>query len=49
MQKEIEIAISPDFIQDEKRILAEGSKKLRVQANRINGFHIRKRWKAGLV
>jgi uncharacterized FAD-dependent dehydrogenase len=43
MQKEIEIALSPDFVQDEKRILAEGSKKLRVHPNRINGFHIRKR------
>ncbi|WP_409151310.1 NAD(P)/FAD-dependent oxidoreductase [Sphingobacterium sp. BS-2] len=43
MQKEIEIAISPDFVQDDKRILAEGAKKLRVPTSKINGFHIRKR------
>jgi len=43
MQKEIEIAISPEFVQDENRILNEGAKKLRVPTHKINGFHIRKR------
>ncbi|MGH2622171.1 MAG: NAD(P)/FAD-dependent oxidoreductase [Sphingobacterium sp.] len=43
MQKEIEIAISPDDIQDENKILQEGSKSLRVPKETISGFHIRKR------
>lgn len=43
MQKEIELAVSPDFIQDEQHILSLGAKQLKVAANRIQGFHIRKR------
>jgi len=43
MQKEIEIALSPEFIQDEKRILSEGAKKLGTPISKINGYHIRKR------
>ncbi|PRD30340.1 UNVERIFIED_CONTAM: hypothetical protein NCL1_26692 [Trichonephila clavipes] len=43
MQKEIEIALVPEAIDDEKRILNEGSKKLRIPVQRIQGFHIRKR------
>ncbi len=43
MQKEIEIALVPEAIDDEKRILTEGSKKLRIPVQRIQGFHIRKR------
>ncbi|WP_156307847.1 NAD(P)/FAD-dependent oxidoreductase [Sphingobacterium endophyticum] len=43
MQKEIEIALSPEFLEDEKRILSEGSKKLRIPLNKISGYHIRKR------
>lgn len=43
MKKEIEIALVPEAIDDEKRILNEGSKKLRIPVQRIQGFHIRKR------
>ena len=43
MQKEIEIALSPEFVEDKKRILSEGSKKLKISSDRIKGFHIRKR------
>ncbi len=43
MQKEIEIALVPEAIDDEKRILNEGSKKLRIPVQCIQGFHIRKR------
>lgn len=43
MQKEIEIALIPEAIQDDNRILQEGAKKLRIPLNRISGFHIRKR------
>ncbi len=43
MQKEIEIAKVPEAIDDEKRILNEGSKKLRIPVQCIQGFHIRKR------
>lgn len=43
MQKEIEIALNPEEIQDENKILIEGSKKLRVPLETISGFHIRKR------
>lgn len=43
MQKEIEIAVSPDNIRDEAYIIKEGSKILKVNPKRITGFHIRKR------
>jgi len=43
MQKEIEISIYPEHVQDENLILSEGAKKLRIPIKRINGFHIRKR------
>ena len=43
MQKEIELALSPDLIFDEAAILRMGAKKLGVAASRIGGIHIRKR------
>lgn len=43
MQKEIEIALSPEHITDQQLILQEGSKKLGLSLKRIQGFHIRKR------
>lgn len=43
MQKEIEIALIPENIDDHQYILNEGSKKLKISHNRIKGFHIRKR------
>ncbi|MBL1409632.1 NAD(P)/FAD-dependent oxidoreductase [Sphingobacterium faecale] len=43
MQKEIELAISPDFIKDENYIIQQGSIKLKISPNRIKGIHIRKR------
>ncbi len=43
MQKEIEIALSPEHITDQQLILQEGSKKLGLFLKRIQGFHIRKR------
>lgn len=43
MQKEIELAITPDFIQNEDHIKALGANQLKVELSRIQGFHIRKR------
>lgn len=43
MQKEIELAISPDFIYDEAHIIAQGIPKLKVDRQRIKSIHIRKR------
>jgi len=43
MQKEIELAISPDFIYDENYITKQGAQKLKVEPHRIKGYHIRKR------
>lgn len=43
MQKEIEIPVSPDYIHNEDYILKQGSKALKVEPNRITGFHVRKR------
>lgn len=43
MQKEIELAISPDFIRDENHIIQQGSLKLKVDRKRIKGIYIRKR------
>ncbi|EFK59828.1 NAD(P)/FAD-dependent oxidoreductase [Sphingobacterium spiritivorum] len=43
MQKEIELAIAPEYIQDEAYILDKGIKELRLPAGRIKGFKIRKR------
>jgi len=43
MQKEIELAISPDFIHDEKYIIQQGEQKLKIEKSRIKGIHIRKR------
>lgn len=43
MQKEIELAISPDFIHDENYIIRQGSKKLKIAPDKIKGIYIRKR------
>ncbi|UIR56058.1 NAD(P)/FAD-dependent oxidoreductase [Sphingobacterium sp. SRCM116780] len=43
MQKEIEIAISPERIEDSSYILHLGSKGLQIKLDRIKGFKIRKR------
>src|SRR5690606_32238267 len=43
MQKEIELAIAPDYIRDAQYIKYLGAKKLQVASKRISGFHIRKR------
>ncbi|MFD1771298.1 NAD(P)/FAD-dependent oxidoreductase [Sphingobacterium suaedae] len=43
MQKEIEIALIPEFVDDEKRILTEGAKLLNISRERIRGYRIRKR------
>lgn len=43
MQKEIELAIPPDFIHDESYIAELGAQKLKVEKKRIKGIHIRKR------
>lgn len=43
MQKEIELAISPDFIHDEQYIKQQGAKKLKIASERVKGFHFRKR------
>jgi len=43
MQKEIELAVSPDYIHDTAYISALGAKQLKVAENRIQGIHIRKR------
>lgn len=43
MQKEIELAISPDFIYDESYIVEQGAQKLKINKQRIKGIHIRKR------
>lgn len=43
MQKEIEIAVSPDQIHDTNHLIAVGSKQLNVEPSRIQGHHIRKR------
>lgn len=43
MQKEIEIAVSPDFIQDEKHIRSLTAKQLKLAESRITGLYVRKR------
>lgn len=43
MQKEVELAISPDFIYDEQYITNAAAQKLKIDNERINGIHIRKR------
>lgn len=43
MQKEIEIAIVPDFLHDEEHVAALGSKLLKIDRARIQGQHVRKR------
>ncbi len=43
MQKEIEIAIAPEFIHDTEHIINIGSKQLKVSKERIQAHHIRKR------
>jgi uncharacterized FAD-dependent dehydrogenase len=43
MQKEIEIALAPESVHDDARIITAGSKQLRVSPERINGFRVRKR------
>lgn len=43
MQKEIEIAVSPDRIHDTDHLIALGAKQLKVDVSRIQGHRIRKR------
>lgn len=43
MQKEIELAIAPHFINDTLHILNVGAKQLKINPERIKGLHIRKR------
>ncbi|CAM3553640.1 NAD(P)/FAD-dependent oxidoreductase [Sphingobacterium prati] len=43
MQKEIEIAILPEKIEDEQYILQQGAKMLRLQPQQLKGYKIRKR------
>ncbi len=43
MQKEIEIAIAPEFIYDTEYLRNAGSKQLKLDKDRIQGHHIRKR------
>ncbi|WP_437919279.1 NAD(P)/FAD-dependent oxidoreductase [Sphingobacterium sp. LRF_L2] len=43
MQKEIEIALAPEFIDNEDRLLTLGAKQLKVERERIQGHLIRKR------
>ena len=43
MQKEIELPIAPDFINDENYILLQGAQKLKIDRKRISGIHVRKR------
>lgn len=43
MQKEIELAVRPEFIHDEQYIKNLGIKKLRIELHRVKGIHIRKR------
>jgi uncharacterized FAD-dependent dehydrogenase len=43
MQKEIELALSPDFIDDEDYIKKQGANKLQVSLHSIKGFRFRKR------
>lgn len=43
MQKEIELAIAPERIEDDNYILIQGSKALKINGERIKGFKIRKR------
>ncbi|WP_270088985.1 NAD(P)/FAD-dependent oxidoreductase [Sphingobacterium sp. SYP-B4668] len=43
MQKEIELALSPDHITDREYILEKGVKELRIPLSQIKGFKIRKR------
>src|SRR5690606_17890264 len=42
MQKEIEIALAPESVHDDARIITAGSKQLRVSPERINGCVVRK-------
>ena len=43
MQKEIELAVAPERIEDDNYILIQGSKALKINGERIKGFKIRKR------
>lgn len=43
MQKEIEIAVKPEYITDANYLIELGSKQLRVASSRIKGHHVRKR------
>ena len=43
MQKEIEIAVVPEKIQDTEHLLELGAKQLNLERSRIQGHHIRKR------
>ena len=43
MQKEIEIALSPDRLNDSEHLQELIAKQLKVSINRVKGFHIRKR------
>ncbi|MBE8722855.1 NAD(P)/FAD-dependent oxidoreductase [Sphingobacterium pedocola] len=43
MQKEIELAIVPNFINDETHIIELGAQKLKLDKKQIKGIHIRKR------
>ncbi|GHE28206.1 NAD(P)/FAD-dependent oxidoreductase [Sphingobacterium griseoflavum] len=43
MQKEIEIAVAPEFIHDIDYLIEVGSTRLKVAKERIKGHHIRKR------
>ena len=43
MQKEIEIALAPENLNDSEHLTALIAKQLKVEVNRIKGFHIRKR------
>jgi len=43
MQKEIELAITPEYINDQEHILQQGTNKLKLDISRVKGFKIRKR------
>ncbi len=43
MQKEIEIAVSPEHIHDSEHLILLGSEQLKVERSRIQGHYVRKR------
>lgn len=43
MQKELELAVFPEFIENHEHILQLGVKNLKIDKNRVHGFKIRKR------